>query len=75
MTDTYSLDTPYISIYDNKPSRRKPKQTVEEKAQKNRDNAAKYYNNNYDYCVLKHRLYAQTRAEEIKKKTTIDGYL
>ncbi len=73
MTDSYSLDTPYISIYDNKPSRRKPKQTPEEKAQKNRENAAKYYNNNYEYCVLKHRLYAQTRAEEIRAKTVTDG--
>ncbi len=73
MTDSYSLDTPYIRIYDNKPSLRKPKQTPEEKAQKNRENAAKYYNNNYEYCVLKHRLYAQTRAEEIKAKRVTDG--
>ncbi len=73
MTDSYSSVTPYISIYDSKPSRRKPKQTPEEKARNNRENAAKYYNNNYEDCVLKHRLYAQTRAEEIKAKTVTDG--
>ena len=75
MTDTCSLDTPYISIYDNKPSRRKPKQTEEEKAQKNRDNATKYYNDNYEYCVLKHRICAKLRYDKTKKKTTIDGEL
>jgi hypothetical protein len=71
MTDNYSLDTEYISIYE-RPKR--TKQTPEEKAQKNRDNVARYYNNNYEYCVLKHRLYAQLRYDKIgKQKTTIDG--
>jgi hypothetical protein len=46
MTDTCSLDTPYISIYD-RPKR--TKQTPEEKAQKNRENVAKYRLENYEY--------------------------
>jgi len=70
MIDTHSLETPYISIYE-RPKR--PKQTPEEKAQKNRANAAKYYNDNYEYCILKHRICAKLRYDKIKKKTAIDG--
>jgi hypothetical protein len=66
MTDTYSLDTPYISIYDNKPKR--TKQSPEEKAQLNRDNAARYYNNNYEYSLLKRRIQAKLRYDKIRKK-------
>ncbi len=70
MTDIYSLDTEYISIYE-RPKR--IKQTPEVKAQLNRDNVARYNNNNYEYCLLQKRIQAQLRYDKIRKKTTIDG--
>ena len=70
MTDTHSLETPYISIYDIKPTRRKPKQSEEERIQKHRENSAKYYNENYEYCLLQKRIQSKIRYDA-KKATKI----
>jgi hypothetical protein len=67
MTDTYSLDTPYISIFDKKPKKKRQSlYTEEEKIQKHRDNAVRYRINNYEYCTLQQRLVKE--AQRIAKK-------
>jgi hypothetical protein len=73
MTDTYSLDTPNISIFDKKPKKKRQSlYTEEEKIQKHRDNSTKYYNDNYEYVKLKNRIQAKIRYDTQKAKTLIN---
>jgi len=63
MTDTYSLDTPYISIYE-RPKR--VKQTEEERIQKHRDNSTRYFNEHYEYVKLKNKIQSKIRYDAKK---------
>ena len=59
---------PYISIYDRpKRPRGRPKTctlTDEEKAQRKRDIATKYYNNNFEYVRLQKRIWLDKKYEQ-----------
>jgi len=75
MTDNYSLDTEYISIYDKKPRGTKPLgrpkiYTEEEIKQKKRDNASKYFNEHYEYVKLKNNIQTQLRYHANKVLTS-----
>ena len=71
MTDTYSLDTPYMSIYDRpkKKSGRPKIYTDEELKQRSNARSLKYKADNYEYLLLKDRIQNQLRYQE-KKKTS-----
>ena len=65
-----STEVEYISIYD-RPKRGKgrPKTctlTEEQKQLKAIERSLKYYQNNYEYCVLRQRLYKQRLSEQKK---------
>jgi hypothetical protein len=69
MTDIYSLDTPYISIYD-KPKKQsgRPRIYTEEEAQflKRRETADKYVSDNYEYVCLRKRIKSQLKTGKTK---------
>ena len=62
-----TTEVPYISIYDKpKRPRGRPKTctlTDEEKAQRKRDIATKYYNNNFEYVRLQKRIWLDKKYE------------
>jgi hypothetical protein len=65
MTDNYSLDTPYISIYD-KPKKQsgRPRIYTEEEAKiKKRETADKYVADNYEYVCLRKRIKSQLKTQ------------
>jgi hypothetical protein len=70
MTDIYSLDTPYISIYDKKRGRPNIYTDEEIKQKQKRDNAAKYYDEHYEYLKLKNRIQAKIKYDTKKSKGT-----
>ena len=63
-----TTEVPYISIYDRpKRPRGRPKTctlTDEEKAQRKRDIATKYYNNNFEYVRLQKRIWLDKKYEQ-----------
>ena len=63
-----TTEVPYISIYDKpKRPRGRPKTctlTDEEKAQRKRDIATKYYNNNFEYVRLQKRIWLDKKYEQ-----------
>ena len=61
----YSLDEPYISVYDRpKRPRGRPKTlTDEEKKERNKIIYKRHYDNNRDYYVLKQRIYYELNKE------------
>ena len=65
-----TTEVEYISIYDKpKRGRGRPKTcklSDEEKRQRNRDNATRYHNDNYEYCKMRQRL--QKQAAYMSKK-------
>ena len=63
MTDNYSLETPYISIYE-RPKR--TKQTEEERIQKHRENSTKYFNEHYEDVKLKNKIQSKIRYDAKK---------
>ena len=67
-----TTEVEYISIYD-RPKRGKgrPKTctlTEEQKKQKAIERSLKYYKDNYEYCVLRQRLYKQRLSEQKKNE-------
>ena len=68
LSNNYSLDEPYISIYDRpKRARGRPKiYTDEEIKQHRRDYAKKVYYENYEYRLMQIKLYQERKKEEKK---------
>ena len=62
----YTLEEPYISIYDRPKGRKKKYNTPKELAQAKRDTASKLYYDNYEYKRLQIKLY----KERVKGKKT-----
>ena len=62
-----TTEVPYISIYDKpKRPRGRPKTctlTDEEKAQRKRDIATRYYNDNFEYVRLQKRIWLDNKCE------------
>ena len=65
-----TTEVEYISIYDRpKRGRGRPKTcklSDEEKRQRKIETNRKYYQDNYEYCVLRQRLYKQRITEQTK---------
>lgn len=65
LSNNYSLDEPYISIYDRpKRSRGRPKiYTDEEVKERRKETYKKHYENNRDYYVLQKSIYYELNKE------------